>query len=43
MGSRIELTVEVDWLERHQTLSAWIERERLAWEELGRKFVLRGV
>ena len=43
MGSRIELTVEVDWLDRHPTLSAWIERERLAWEELGRKFVLRGV
>ncbi|MEW6023787.1 MAG: Ppx/GppA phosphatase family protein [Pseudomonadota bacterium] len=43
MGSRIELTVEVDWLERHPTLSAWLERERAAWEELGRKFVLRGV
>ena len=41
MGNRIEVALAGGWLERHPTLRAWFERERAAWEELGRKFVLR--
>jgi len=41
LGTRIEVTLDAAWLARHPTLGAWLERERAAWEELGRKFILR--
>lgn len=41
MNGRIEVAVDAAWLARHPTLRAWFERERGAWEEVGRKFVLR--
>lgn len=43
MNGRIEVDVDAGWLGRHPTLRAWFERERAAWEEVGRKFVLREV
>lgn len=43
MDGRIEVEADAAWLARHPTLRAWFERERTAWEEVGRKFVLREV
>ncbi|HYD62372.1 MAG TPA: Ppx/GppA phosphatase family protein [Noviherbaspirillum sp.] len=35
MKSRIELELKRDWIEKHPTLSYWIEKERGCWDEIG--------
>ena len=35
MKSRIELELKRDWIEKHPTLSYWIEKERECWDEIG--------
>jgi exopolyphosphatase/guanosine-5'-triphosphate,3'-diphosphate pyrophosphatase len=41
LRSRIELTVGTHALSSHPTLAYWIAKEQSAWEDAGRKFVLR--
>jgi exopolyphosphatase / guanosine-5'-triphosphate,3'-diphosphate pyrophosphatase len=35
MKNRIEIEVDRDWLERHPTVSYWLDKERDAWDEVG--------
>jgi exopolyphosphatase/guanosine-5'-triphosphate,3'-diphosphate pyrophosphatase len=35
MKNRIELELKRDWIEKHPTLSYWIEKERGCWDEIG--------
>lgn len=43
MKSRIELEFRRDWVERHPTVSCWLEKERGWWEEAGIDMVIRVV
>ncbi|RZI42991.1 Ppx/GppA family phosphatase [Herbaspirillum sp. HC18] len=35
MKNRIELEIKRDWIEKHPTLSYWIDKERECWGEIG--------
>ncbi|SNT27722.1 exopolyphosphatase / guanosine-5'-triphosphate,3'-diphosphate pyrophosphatase [Noviherbaspirillum humi] len=41
MKSRIEIDIERQWLDRHPTLSFWLQKERDAWDEVGVSLTVR--
>ncbi len=41
MRTRVELTVSAQTLATHPTLAYWIGKEKTAWEEAGRQFIVR--
>ena len=41
MKNRIELEIQSDWIERHPTISYWMEKEVEWWDEVGMDFVIK--
>jgi exopolyphosphatase/guanosine-5'-triphosphate,3'-diphosphate pyrophosphatase len=43
MKNRVELEIQRDWLERHPTISYWLEKEREWWGQVGMDFVIKQI
>jgi exopolyphosphatase/guanosine-5'-triphosphate,3'-diphosphate pyrophosphatase len=39
--SRIEIDISAKLLSIHPTLAYWLSKEKIAWEEVGRQFVVK--